>query len=191
MNLSPMRYKGYVWPHNPKIYEILYEKKMALNKVPFGRYFLQNLGMSCRILRGEGEFAGENAYDEFKKLATVFYENTPGILVHPVWQMSNAYFVSLSLKQEPVEDFVCYTFEFWESYDAYSGVPGRVAEKDSVQSENMLTEKTTYTVKAGDTLWGISRKYGISLTELIDMNPQIKNPSLIYVGDTVYLSREG
>ena len=31
-----MRYKDYVWPHNPRVYSIDYERKMAVNKVPFG-----------------------------------------------------------------------------------------------------------------------------------------------------------
>ena len=37
----------------------------------------------------------------------------------------------------------------------------------------------------GDTLWAIARSYGLSLTELIALNPQIKNPNLIRVGDEV------
>ena len=26
MTLSPMRYKGYTWPHNPRVYSIDYER---------------------------------------------------------------------------------------------------------------------------------------------------------------------
>ena len=58
MLLTPMRYKDYVWPHNPATYSITYERQVALHKVPFGRYYMQDLGQSCRIMRGEGEFAG-------------------------------------------------------------------------------------------------------------------------------------
>ena len=53
---------------------------------------------------------------------------------------------------------------------------------------------TTYIVKQGDTLWGIS---GIYLEkpwlwpELWDVNPQIDNPHLIYPGDELYLVWEG
>ena len=188
MNLSPMRYKGYIWPHNPKTYEIAYEKKVAVHKVPFGRYFMQNMGMTCRVLRGEGEFAGKGAYDEFKKLATIFYENTPGLLVHPVWQASNAYFVHLSLKQEPYENYVSYTFEFWEDY-SYSGkVTLTKSGSTSPSGTTNAGSGKTYTVKAGDTMWGIARKNGMALSALIALNPQIKNPNRIYPGDILYLA---
>lgn len=90
MLLTPMRYKDYIWPHNPTTYSITYERQVALHKVPFGRYYMQDLGQSCRVMRGEGVFYGEGAYDEFKKLATVFYGGGPGLLIHPVWQISNA-----------------------------------------------------------------------------------------------------
>lgn len=43
----------------------------------------------------------------------------------------------------------------------------------------------TYTVKKGDTLGSIAIKYGISLTDLKAMNPQIKNPNLIYSGQII------
>ena len=83
--LSPMRFKNFVWPHNPRVYSITFERKMAVHKIPFGRHRLQSLGQTRRVLKGQGEFAGEGAYDTFKKLASVFYEETPGVLVHPVW----------------------------------------------------------------------------------------------------------
>ena len=44
MRLTPMRYKSYTWPHNPRVYSIDYERKMAVHKVPFGLYHLQDLG---------------------------------------------------------------------------------------------------------------------------------------------------
>ena len=119
MNLSPMRFKNYIWPHNPRVYEIGFARKMASQHVPFGRSVLSGLGMDHRVLRGEGEFVGEGAYREFQKLATVFYEESPGILVHPVWQTANAWFVELSVRQEPTEDYVRYGFTFWECYDGY------------------------------------------------------------------------
>ncbi|WP_193224695.1 SafA/ExsA family spore coat assembly protein [Bacillus sp. B1-b2] len=38
----------------------------------------------------------------------------------------------------------------------------------------------TYTVKSGDSMWKIAVKYQIGLREIINANPQISNPSMIY-----------
>ena len=68
MRLTPMRYKDYIWPHNPATYSITYERQVAVHKVPFGRYYMQDLGLGRRVMRGQGEFAGREAYEEFKRL---------------------------------------------------------------------------------------------------------------------------
>lgn len=191
MKLSPMRYKDFVWPHNPRTYVIEYERVMAVNKVPYGRYQLQDLGPTRRILRGEGEFVGADAYRTFQALASVFYREGPGMLVHPVWQCANAYFVELSLAQEPRADYVRYTFTFWESYDDYvqSLAPAVGSTPASGSGSGGAAGGTTaerwYTVQRGDTLWGIANACGLSLNDLIRLNPQIKNPNLIYVGQKV------
>lgn len=179
-----MRFKDYVWPHNPRVYEIDFKRNVIAHKVPFGHYVLQSLGRSNRVLRGEGEFCGDDAYDEFKKLATVFYDNTPGALVHPIWQNAQAFFVSLSLRQEPRADYVRYAFEFWECFDEYETkiVPqsGSATEISAPASQEQW-----YTVVRGDTLWAIANRHGLSLPELLGINPQIKNPNLLYPGDQV------
>ncbi|MCA1029938.1 SafA/ExsA family spore coat assembly protein [Bacillus timonensis] len=44
---------------------------------------------------------------------------------------------------------------------------------------------TTYTVQPGDSLWKISLRYQIGLSEIISANPQFPNPNLIYPGQKV------
>ena len=187
-----MRYKNYVWPHNPRTYEISYQRSMAVHKVPFGRYYMREMGMEHRVLRGEGEFAGPGAYEEFKKLASVFYEGTPGVLVHPVWQSSVAFFVGLSLTMEPSADYVAYSFEFWERCPGYEGEIKAVGDFEISRSDSGVGaasgERTTYRVARGDTLWAITSRNGMSLSRLLALNPQISNPNLIYVGNIIYLS---
>lgn len=95
MRLTPMRYKDYIWPSNPGSYRISFRRVVAEHKLPFGRSVTQDLGQVCRVLEGEGEFAGEGAYEEFKRLATVFYGGGAGVLVHPVWMTTRAYFTEL------------------------------------------------------------------------------------------------
>ena len=69
MRLTPMRYKDYIWPSNPGSYRISFRRVVAEHKLPFGRSVTQDLGQVCRVLEGEGEFAGEGAYEEFKRRA--------------------------------------------------------------------------------------------------------------------------
>lgn len=184
MTLTPMRFKTYVWPHNPKVYSIDYERKMAVNKTPFGRYFLQDLGQTNRVMAGEGEFVGEGAYQEFGKLASIFYDPGPGQLVHPLWQTSNAHFVSLRLEQEPRADYVRYSFVFWED----SGQDAAVKQVTGTEkAEGSQSAVAIHTVVQGDTLWGIARKYGLTLERLLELNPAIKNPNLIRIGEKVKL----
>lgn len=179
-----MRYKNYVWPHNPRVYTIEYERVMAENKVPYGLYHLQDLGRARRVMRGEGEFAGPEAYAQFGALANVFYDSGAGELVHPLWQAAKAHFVELSLKQEPRPDYVSYTFTFWEDleyYDTQLGTqnnePGEAGHPDAGQLK--------HTVVKGDTLWAVAKKYNTTLEKILQLNPQIKNPSLIRVGQEV------
>ena len=183
MTLAPMRYKTYTWPHNPRVYSIDYERKMAVHKTPFGLFRLQDLGRTNRIMEGEGEFVGEGAYAQFGQLANVFYEDGPGLLVHPLWQTANAYFVSLRLEQEPRPDYVRYSFSFWEDDSWYTGLATRLTEKGD--RPPAPAQGVYHRVVKGDTLWAIARDYGLSLEEVVALNPQIKNPNRIQVGDEV------
>lgn len=47
------------------------------------------------------------------------------------------------------------------------------------------TTEEFYTVQKGDTLGAIARKFNISLDKLLGLNPDIKNPNLIHVGDKI------
>jgi spore coat assembly protein SafA len=160
---------------------------MAVNKVPFGTYSLQDLGRTRRVMRGAGVFVGSNAYAQFGALANTFYEEGPGLLIHPLWQTANAYFVELRLEQEPMPNYVSYSFAFWEDTDRYSGAVQEVSAGDSSDLSGGAQASTAkyHQVVRGDTLWALSITYGISLQELIALNPQIKNPNLILPGDEV------
>lgn len=50
---------------------------------------------------------------------------------------------------------------------------------------------TEYIVQAGDTMWVISKRFGVSLDSLIRANPQIKNPDVIYPGEVIRIPVSG
>lgn len=204
--LAKMRYKTFTWPHNPRTYTIRFERRMASHDTPYRKSRLEAMGLAHRVMRGEGEFFGPQAYEQFKALACLFYENTPGVLYHPVWQAVNAYFVELALEQEPRADYVRYSFAFWECgeeerafglREITAPVKSTAVPRDEISREVAGAVQTAepapdtgiyHTVGQGDTLWAIARKYEVSLTDLLARNPQIKNPNLIYPGEKVQVS---
>lgn len=78
MRLSSMRYKNYTWPHNPETFVVEYRRQMAAHKVPLGGCVLQDLGVNCRILRGEGEFAGPGPMRNSKRWRRCFRSRERG-----------------------------------------------------------------------------------------------------------------
>ena len=189
MELTPMQYKGFVWPHNPRTYSIRYERQVAVHKVPFGRYAMQDLGLGRRVMKGEGEFFGPGAYDSFRKLASVFYGGGPGTLIHPVWQSASVYFVELTLVQEPRADYVRYTFTFWEDCDKYGqGLTKKPAVSAAAAAVSQAPAAETgqyHTMVQGETLWAVAQAWGITLGRLLELNPQIKNPNTVAAGEKV------
>ena len=188
-NLEPMRYKDYVWPHNPRHYTITYERRMAAQAVPYGHYVLQDMGLGHRVMRGSGEFVGPEAYEEFRRLARTYYGGGEGTLVHPCWQSAHVYFVKLTLEQVPRPDYVAYSFEFWESYDHYdTALKSAAAGHGKPEQPKRGKTGVYHRVQKGETLWLIARRYHTSVEQLLRRNPQIKNPNLIYVGQKVQVS---
>lgn len=51
--------------------------------------------------------------------------------------------------------------------------------------DNSKNKTKYYTVKSGDCLSVIAEKLNISMGRLLELNPEIKNPSLIYVGQKI------
>ena len=53
-----------------------------------------------------------------------------------------------------------------------------------IPTHNYDMSHTLYVVKRGDTLWGISRKFGVSIAQIVMLN-RIANPNLIYPGNVL------
>jgi LysM repeat protein len=45
----------------------------------------------------------------------------------------------------------------------------------------------TYKIKAGDSLAKIANKFGISVQDILDANPEISNPNNIFVGQVIVI----
>ena len=171
-----MRFGSFVWPNNPRTYSLSCKRQTAVHKIPMGSYVVQDLGRTATVMRGEGEFFGAHAYDTFLELLSVFQKGGCGTLVHPVWQAQSAYFTELELTQEPRDDYVAYRFTFCEA-------PG--ASEECMEENTDAGGKRFCELRAGQTLWTLSRAYGLSMTALLQLNPQIAKPNEVPAGTRV------
>jgi LysM repeat protein len=75
-----------------------------------------------------------------------------------------------------------------ESPDPSASVRGS-ARPSVVPSVVATPKQTTYTVKAGDTLSSIAKRFKITVDQLLAANKQIKNPDKIAIGDVLVIPR--
>lgn len=64
-------------------------------------------------------------------------------------------------------------------------VPGGPPSEGRVPKSCPSGFKGRYTVQSGDTMFSIAQKFGVSLNALIEANPHISNPNLIFPGDVL------
>lgn len=171
-----MRFGSFVWPNNPRTYTISCKRQTAVHKVPMRGFVVQDLGRTATVMKGEGEFFGADAYSTFLELLAVFQKGGRGTLVHPVWQTEGAYLTELELTQEPRDDYVAYRFTFCEAPGAAEEPAAGIGQTDG---------KRFYELREGQTLWTVSNAYGLSMTELLRLNPQIAKPNEVQSGTRV------
>lgn len=162
--LKPMKFKDFTWPNNPRTFTVEHRRAITSHKLPFQAYRVQDMGEDLCVYRGEGEFAGKNAYADFLRLAELFIEGGPGILTHPVWPATEVYFASLKLRQEPQENYVNYEFEFWQNSDG--------KKREAVKLE---LAPEFYEVSENEGIGDVVLKSGVSADEIIRLNPAIEN----------------
>jgi len=56
----------------------------------------------------------------------------------------------------------------------------------ALPAATQLLAATDYTVVAGDTIWGIAQRFGVTLQRLIDANPTL-DPNLLHAGDIIHI----
>lgn len=112
--MANLSYKTFIWPQDPEIYREKISRE-PLYYTENGVSYFNGMSDMRRIITGEGEFCGEDAYVQFKLLQKLGEDGTPGNLEHPVWGIRYCYLTGLELQQEAKEHYVKYSFEFTQA----------------------------------------------------------------------------
>lgn len=158
MIISSMRFGGFEWKHNPLSVQLLHSNTLIKYNLRSRGTYADSLGRGLRVVKGKGEFAGEDCIAKYKELAEVFAKGQKALLSIPFETPFYAYFTELVLVAQPSPDFCEYTFEFTEAQTS--------SQKKALQVYIPQDE--------GETLFDVAYKFNVSVDRLVEINPQLR-----------------
>ncbi len=112
--MTAMRYKDFIFPHNPKRIQVSYRAATAALHCPHLGSVVQNLGPRCRVVTGQGAFFGAGAAAQFAALEQLAGQQEAGYLFVPSLTPFKAYLTQLTFLGEGDGSVLFYSFEFVE-----------------------------------------------------------------------------
>lgn len=171
MRLTPMRFSGYTWHHNPKSLKIEFQQRIETTRPPYESSNSSNFGERLRVVRGEGELYGEDCMEQFYRLKKLYERAEPGILAIPDSVCMKAYFSRLKQLMEPKNNVLSYSFEFTQT-----------------KNENEKGQRMYYVTQSeGENLFDISYRFGVDIDTLVKKNPRVRVIDEIEEGERIEL----
>lgn len=169
MTLTPMRFDGYTWPHNPRSLTLESGRRTIEFAPPLRDAGMTLAGERITAVEGTGEWYGGDALSQYAELYALYRRGGVGVLAIPGLEAMHACFVSLTLTAAPSDGVPGYRFRF-----------ERAAAPQAEQP-------TQYTVTSGDgeSLWDVSYRLGIGIDQLVELNPQIRYPDAVMINERV------
>lgn len=132
----------------------------------------------------EGHYHPSSSYTPDVKMPSAQF-NAGVRLIKDILAIYGDYLFIKGHKQMPSTSTACpgnyFPFEELVAAARDKSFNSEVEEKDEDELE-------VYVVKKGDTLSRIAAENGLTLSELMSLNPQIKDPNSINIGDEIYLT---
>ncbi|MBG9794796.1 peptidoglycan-binding protein [Paenibacillus dendritiformis] len=95
---------------------------------------------------------------------------------------------SISQKYDvPLEELIKMNPQLKDPNEIDVGMKIKVPSSSHPQTGHEIVHK--HVVKEGDTLWKLSKAWGVPLQEMIEANPQLKNPNVLVIGQVVNIPK--
>lgn len=167
--VSKIRYKDFLWEHNPKTLKVTTEQQLCQKIIPNGNAVVQDIGAKSRVVTGTGMLCGSDCLEQYNDLLELQSKKGSGILSLPNTKPFYAFFKSIELACEPTPDLVTYNFQFIEDLSK------------SKTEDLCVYHSAVY----NETLWDIAYDYGVDIHTLVLLNPQIKRIDEIQLREQV------
>lgn len=138
--LPSMRYKDYTWKYNPSRCVYSCDKSLVKHIYPeLHAAEIEDMDIEGAIISGVGEFFGPTAYQDWQELLAVFKDVGIGEFYHPIFtDVTMASMKKLDATTEPRENYVSYSFEFWQHIPAVRPIRPPQAETTGSEASKQL-----------------------------------------------------
>ncbi len=168
MNLMGMRFKDFTWRDNPTSLTVSESRNLRETDLPYAGSRAEDLGEKKRKVSGEGYFAGEDCWEQWNALRSVYSQKGPGSLQLPGQEPFLAVMDGLKLVGAAGKNLVKYGFSF--------------TEYRSGESPNGAG---IHRAAAGESLWDYAWRYGRDVEELRAANPDLRDIGALKEGEEV------
>ena len=168
MELMGMSFKDFIWENNPTALNVTGERTLRETVLPFAGTGVQDLGPKKRRVTGEGYFTGEDCWQRWGALNTLYRAGGAGSLCLPGQEPFFAVMDELKLIGTAGKELVKYAFSFTEcrGKEVYDGAG-------------------VHRAFAGETLWDYAYRYGRSIDDMVQANPHIEDIACLKAGEEV------
>mmetsp|Transcript_13259 Transcript_13259/g.48281 ORF Transcript_13259/g.48281 Transcript_13259/m.48281 type:complete len:348 (-) Transcript_13259:56-1099(-) len=77
------------------------------------------------------------------------------------------------------------TLPYWKKYLEAKAFMAKEAQQLPSAGSTATSQTREHVVQKGDTFWKLSQDHGCTVASLIELNPDLSNPNLLLVGDTI------
>ena len=168
MNLMSMSYKDFIWRNNPTSLTVSDERTVKETLLPYSGTKAEDLGRQKRRVQGEGYFVGEDCWEQWNALHTLYLQGGAGSLRLPGQRPFLAVMDGLKLIGAAGKNLLRYSFSFVELQGAadYRGKGVHLAEQ-------------------GESLWDYAHRFRRDMEELRLANPQLQDIGYLMAGEEV------